>query len=160
MLPSFLTSETGRLLIFPAPGPWLNVLPILTVGIFLWQQSMFMPPPTDDQSAMQQKLMKGMTIIMGIAFFKVAAGLCLYFMASSLVGDWRAEAAAENGGQRRRRRFDGRRGTPRADPRRQRQRSREAPQAARPEVERPEGRRLPRARNGDVGPGKTVSLRV
>lgn len=86
ILPGFLTSETGRLLIFPAPGPWLNILPIFTVAIFLWQQSMFMPPPTDDQSAMQQKLMKWMTILMGFAFFKVPAGLCLYFIVSSLWG--------------------------------------------------------------------------
>ena len=35
---------------------------------------------------MQQKMMKYMTLFMGVMFFKVAAGLCLYFIASSLWG--------------------------------------------------------------------------
>ncbi len=67
-------------------GPYLNVLPLITVGLFLWQQKMFMPPPTDDQSAMQQKMMRYMMIFMAFLFFKVASGLCLYFIASSLWG--------------------------------------------------------------------------
>jgi YidC/Oxa1 family membrane protein insertase len=44
---------------------------------------MFMPPPTDDQQAVQQKVMKFMMIFMGIMFYKVASGLCLYFIAST-----------------------------------------------------------------------------
>jgi YidC/Oxa1 family membrane protein insertase len=47
---------------------------------------MFMPPATDDNTALQQKIMKFMTIGMGILYFKVASGLCLYFIASSLWG--------------------------------------------------------------------------
>jgi YidC/Oxa1 family membrane protein insertase len=47
---------------------------------------MFMPPPTDEQTAMQQKIMKYMTVFMGVMFFKVASGLCVYFTASSLWG--------------------------------------------------------------------------
>jgi YidC/Oxa1 family membrane protein insertase len=35
---------------------------------------------------MQQKMMKWMTIFMGLLFYKVASGLCLYFIASSLWG--------------------------------------------------------------------------
>jgi YidC/Oxa1 family membrane protein insertase len=35
---------------------------------------------------MQQKMMKYMTIFMGLMFYKVASGLCLYFIASSLWG--------------------------------------------------------------------------
>ena len=35
---------------------------------------------------MQQKMMKYMTIFMGLLFYKVASGLCLYFIASSLWG--------------------------------------------------------------------------
>ena len=50
------------------------------------QQKMFMPPATDEQSAMQQKVMKYMMIFMGVLFYKVASGLCLYFIASSLWG--------------------------------------------------------------------------
>lgn len=69
-----------------ALGPYLNVLPLATVGLFLLQQKMFMPPPTDDQTRMMQKMMKYMMLFMSFMFFKVAAGLCLYFIASSLWG--------------------------------------------------------------------------
>ena len=45
-----------------------------------------MPPPADEQAAMQQKVMQYMMIFMGLMFFKVASGLCIYFIASSLWG--------------------------------------------------------------------------
>jgi len=64
----------------------LNVLPIITVALFIWQQKMFMPPPADEQAALQQKMMQYMTIFMCIMFYKVASGLCLYFIASSIWG--------------------------------------------------------------------------
>ena len=67
-------------------GPYFNILPILTIALFILQQKMFMPPPTDEQSAMQQKMMKYMMIFMGFMFYKVASGLCIYFIASSLWG--------------------------------------------------------------------------
>ena len=35
---------------------------------------------------MQQKVMQYMMIFMGVMFFKVASGLCIYFIASSLWG--------------------------------------------------------------------------
>ena len=35
---------------------------------------------------MQQKMMKYMMMFMGLMFYKVASGLCLYFIASSLWG--------------------------------------------------------------------------
>jgi YidC/Oxa1 family membrane protein insertase len=47
---------------------------------------MKMPPPTDEQQEMQQKMMKFMMIFFGLMFYKVAAGLCLYFIASSVWG--------------------------------------------------------------------------
>lgn len=65
-------------------GPYLNLLPLVTIALFLWQQKMTMPPPTDEQSAMQQKIMKYMMIFMAVMFFKVPSGLCIYFIASSL----------------------------------------------------------------------------
>ena len=37
-------------------------------------------------AGMQQKMMKYMMVFMGLMFYKVAAGLCLYFIASSLWG--------------------------------------------------------------------------
>ncbi|MBC8869717.1 MAG: YidC/Oxa1 family insertase periplasmic-domain containing protein [Planctomycetes bacterium] len=80
-MPGFLASESGGWL-----GPYFNILPIFTIVLFLAQQKMFMPPATDDQSRMQQKVMKFMMIFMGFLFFRVASGLCVYFIASSLWG--------------------------------------------------------------------------
>lgn len=80
LLPAFLAGPTGWL------GPYLNLLPCVTIVLFIWQQKMFMPPPTDDQAAMQQKIMRYMMVVIGFLFFKVAAGLCVYFIASSLWG--------------------------------------------------------------------------
>ncbi len=67
-------------------GPYFNVLPLVTCGLFLLQTKMFMPPPVDEQAEIQQKMMKFMTLFMGVLFFKVASGLCIYFTASSLWG--------------------------------------------------------------------------
>jgi YidC/Oxa1 family membrane protein insertase len=80
IMPAFVSGENGWL------GPYLNVLPLVTIGLFIWQQKMFMPPPADEQAAMQQKMMQYMMIFMGVLFFKVASGLCVYFIASSLWG--------------------------------------------------------------------------
>jgi YidC/Oxa1 family membrane protein insertase len=67
-------------------GPYFNLLPIIAVALMIVQQKMLTPPPTDDQQAMQQSMMKYMMIVFGIMFYKVAAGLCIYFIASSLWG--------------------------------------------------------------------------
>jgi YidC/Oxa1 family membrane protein insertase len=45
-----------------------------------------MPPPADEQAEATQKMMKYMMVLMGLMFFKVAAGLCIYFIASTLWG--------------------------------------------------------------------------
>ncbi len=79
-LPKFLADETGWL------GPYFNVLPCITIALFLIQSKLFMPPPADEQAAMQQNVMKWMMVVMGVMFFKVPSGLCLYFIASSLWG--------------------------------------------------------------------------
>lgn len=63
-----------------------NLLPIITVVLFVFQQKMFMPPPTDEQQAMQQKMMSWMSIFFGFLFYTVPSGLCIYFIASSLWG--------------------------------------------------------------------------
>jgi YidC/Oxa1 family membrane protein insertase len=81
-MPDFVNNGVG---IFGL-GPYFNLLPILTIGLFIWQQKMFMPPAADEQAAMQQKVMQYMMIFMGLMFFKVASGLCIYFIASSLWG--------------------------------------------------------------------------
>ncbi len=79
-MPLWLAGETGWL------GPYLNILPLITMVLFLVQQKMFTPPATDDQQKMMQKMMSFMMLFMGILFFKVPAGLCLYFITSSLWG--------------------------------------------------------------------------
>ena len=77
-MPSWIASETGYL------GPYLNILPILTMFLFILQQKLFTPPATDDQQKMMQKMMMFMMLFMGFMFFKVPSGLCLYFITSSL----------------------------------------------------------------------------
>jgi YidC/Oxa1 family membrane protein insertase len=67
-------------------GPYFNLLPLVTVGLFLLQQKLFMPEPTNEQMRMQQQMMKYMMLFMGLMFFKVPSGLCIYFIASSLWG--------------------------------------------------------------------------
>jgi YidC/Oxa1 family membrane protein insertase len=67
-------------------GPYFNLLPVIAVALMIVQQKYTMPPAADDQAAMQQKMMKYMMIFFGVMFYKVAAGLCLYFIASSLWG--------------------------------------------------------------------------
>jgi len=67
-------------------GPFFNLLPLFAVGFMIVQQSIMMPPPTDEQQASQQKMMKYMTIFFGLMFYKVAAGLCVYFIITSVWG--------------------------------------------------------------------------
>ncbi len=81
-MPAFITSGRG----FLGLGPYFNILPVLTVVLFIMQQKMFMPPATDEKVAQQQKIMQYMMIFIGLMFFKVASGLCVYFIASSLWG--------------------------------------------------------------------------
>jgi YidC/Oxa1 family membrane protein insertase len=65
-------------------GPYFNILPMITVVLFLLQQKMLMPKATDPQTQMTQSMMKYMTVFMGVIFFKVPAGLCIYFITSSI----------------------------------------------------------------------------
>jgi len=62
-LPGFLTAPEGWL------GPYLNVLPLITIGLFLWQQKLFMPPAVDEQQKMQQQVMNYMMWFMALMFF-------------------------------------------------------------------------------------------
>lgn len=74
---------------FPMPavvGPHLNILPLITVVLFLTQQKLFMPPPADEQAEMTQKMMNMMTLMFGALFWHQPSGLCVYFICSSLWG--------------------------------------------------------------------------
>jgi YidC/Oxa1 family membrane protein insertase len=80
MLPDAIAAPDGFL------GPFLNILPLVTIAFFIVHQKLFTPPPTDDQTKMQHQMMKFMMVFMGFIFFKVAAGLCIYIIASSAWG--------------------------------------------------------------------------
>lgn len=67
-------------------GPYFNILPIIAVALMMVQQQMMTPPPTDEQQEMQQKMMKYMMVFFGLMFYKVAAGLCVYYIATTLWG--------------------------------------------------------------------------
>jgi YidC/Oxa1 family membrane protein insertase len=67
-------------------GPFFNLLPVIAVGFMVVQQKLMAPPPQNEEQEVQQKTMQIMMGVMGIFFYKVAAGLCLYFIASSLWG--------------------------------------------------------------------------
>ena len=54
--------------------------------MFFQQKMMMPPPPADEEQAMQQKMMNFMMIFMGAMFYRVPAGLCVYFIASSVWG--------------------------------------------------------------------------
>lgn len=67
-------------------GPFFNLLPLLTVGLFLVQQWVMMPPPADEQQRLQRQVMNVMMIFFSFLFFKMPSGLCVYFIVSSLWG--------------------------------------------------------------------------
>ncbi|MBR2692826.1 MAG: YidC/Oxa1 family insertase periplasmic-domain containing protein [Thermoguttaceae bacterium] len=73
-------------------GPYLNLLPLLTVALFLVQQAILSPPVTGrtpeeiQQQKMMRFMMKVMMVMMGFMFFKVPCGLCIYFITSALWG--------------------------------------------------------------------------
>jgi len=69
---------------FPFIGGDVNILPVITVVLFYIQQKLFMPPATTPEQEAQYKMMNFMMLFMGIFFYHVPAGLCLYFIASSL----------------------------------------------------------------------------
>lgn len=73
-------------MVLPVLGNEFNLLPIITTSLFLIQQKILMPPPTDEQTRMQAKMFFWMTLFMGFMFYHVPAGLCVYFIASSLWG--------------------------------------------------------------------------
>lgn len=67
-------------------GPYLHILPIISVTVMYVYQKLMAPPAMDAQQEQQIKMMNYMTLVMGLAFYWVAAGLCLYFIVSSLWG--------------------------------------------------------------------------
>lgn len=77
-----------KLFVMPFSIPYLgadfNLLPLITVVLFYIQQKLFMPPATTPEQEAQYKMMNFMMLFMGVFFYHVPAGLCIYFIASSL----------------------------------------------------------------------------
>jgi YidC/Oxa1 family membrane protein insertase len=64
---------------------YFNLLPILMVILWIWQQRS-MPKPTDPQQARMMKMMAFTPILFGFLLYNYAAGLSLYMMTSSAFG--------------------------------------------------------------------------
>jgi len=64
---------------------WFNLLPILMVILWVWQQKT-MPTPTDEQARRMQRIMLFMPVVMGVFLYNYAAGLSLYMMTQSALG--------------------------------------------------------------------------
>lgn len=103
LMPHFVNNGEGIL----GLGPYFNLLPIVTTILFLVSMRMSMPEPANEQAAMQQKMMKYMTIFFGFLFFKWASGLCLYCITSTcwgmgerrLLKSARQDGGPDSGGQ-------------------------------------------------------------
>jgi YidC/Oxa1 family membrane protein insertase len=67
-------------------GPYFNLLPVVAVALMIVHQAVMTPPAMDEQQELNMKMMKWMSVVFGIMFYKVAAGLCLYFIVSSIWG--------------------------------------------------------------------------
>ena len=67
-------------------GPYFNLLPVIAVAFMVIQQKLMAPPAQNEEQEVQQRTMQIMMAVMGIFFYKVAAGLCLYFISSSIWG--------------------------------------------------------------------------
>ena len=67
-------------------GPFFNILPLLAVGLMMWQQTKMMPPATDEMAQQQRMMMKVMLGMMALFFYKSPAGLCIYFIATTIWG--------------------------------------------------------------------------
>ena len=83
-------------------GPYFNLLPMLTIVLFIWQQKMFMPPAADEQAAMQQKMMQYMMIFMGLHVLQGGQRPVHLLHRVEPVGHGRAQVLAEAGAGRRR----------------------------------------------------------
>jgi len=68
----------------PLVGNTLNVVPLLMMLAFFFQQKA-MPKPADSQGQQTQKIMMFMPFLFGIMFYNYAAGLSLYWMTSNLI---------------------------------------------------------------------------
>jgi YidC/Oxa1 family membrane protein insertase len=67
-------------------GPFLNILPIFSTALMVVQQKLMTPPATNEEEEVRNRTMLFMSIFMGLMFYKMPAGLCVYFIATTLWG--------------------------------------------------------------------------
>jgi YidC/Oxa1 family membrane protein insertase len=67
-------------------GPFLNILPIISTVFMVIQQKLMTPPATNEEEEVRNRTMLFMSIFMGLMFYKIPAGLCVYFIATTLWG--------------------------------------------------------------------------
>jgi YidC/Oxa1 family membrane protein insertase len=67
-------------------GPYLNLLPLIGATLIFVQQKLSMPAEMSEEQKQQYNIMKYMTGFMALMFYRVPAGLSLYFICSSLWG--------------------------------------------------------------------------
>ncbi len=80
VMPDLLVWRDGWL------GPYLNILPLFTVSLFIWQQIDVHAAGDRRQHGPAAENHEVHDALHGRDVFKVASGLCLYFIASSLWG--------------------------------------------------------------------------
>ncbi|REJ86009.1 MAG: membrane protein insertase YidC [Planctomycetota bacterium] len=75
-----------------------NLLPVITIVLWVIQQKLFMPPATSPEQELQYKMMSWMMIVVGLMIYRVPAGLCVYFITSTMWGiterkilDWKKD---------------------------------------------------------------------
>lgn len=61
-----------------------NLLPCISIGLMMVHQKLTMPPAQNEEQAAQYKMMNIMMFVMGATFYRVPAGLCLYFIATNV----------------------------------------------------------------------------
>ncbi|MBX7102684.1 MAG: YidC/Oxa1 family insertase periplasmic-domain containing protein [Gemmataceae bacterium] len=67
-------------------GPYFNLLPVVGAVLIFMQQKLSMPAEMSEEQRQQASIMKYMTGVMAIMFYRVPAGLSLYFICSSIWG--------------------------------------------------------------------------
>jgi len=70
----------------PILGNELHLLPLAMAGIMLLQQKMMPTAGTGPQADSQKMMMVMMPIMMGVLFYSMPSGLCLYILVSTLLG--------------------------------------------------------------------------
>ncbi|MCY3023814.1 MAG: membrane protein insertase YidC [Planctomycetota bacterium] len=80
-------SQTDRLMPLPFWPQELNLLPVIYAGLNILQMRLTpQPKATDPQQEMQQKMMQFMPLIFTLMFYRMPAGLMLYFAVSAIYG--------------------------------------------------------------------------